>query len=139
MPEQPKILVVDDDPLLLQIALMSFAAKGIEVVTACDGAEAWALIQKNSFELALIDIEIPSINGFDLIDLYRQRYGHSGMEIIVITGRKDLRSMERAQALRVNSYITKPIDWRLLPFKIQRILDSREPAHAPGAFAHLIG
>lgn len=128
MSELPSILVVDDDPLLLQIALMSFSAKGIGVTTACDGAEAWALLQANRYDVALVDIEIPSINGFDLIELFRQRYRQSDMEIIVITGRKDLRSMERAEALRVNSYITKPIDWRLLPFKIQRILDQR-PRH----------
>ena len=132
MTEPANILVVDDDPLLLQIALMSFASKGIGVTVACDGAEAWGLLQSRRFDVALIDIEIPVINGFDLIHMFRERYRASDMDIIVITGRKDLRSMERAQALRVHSYITKPIDWRLLPFKVQRILDGR-PRAAPRA------
>ncbi len=107
---QHRILIVEDSPMMRQ--LLTFALKrlkDIEIVEAQDGMDGLRKVTSDHFDLALIDINMPVMDGLKLISLIRSEDSLLEMPICVITteGAKEDRS--RAIALGANEYLTKPI------------------------------
>jgi two-component system, sensor histidine kinase and response regulator len=86
-----RLLVVDDDPIMREFAIAQLSHPGGEIVTAGDGEEAWARLQKDDcFDLVLSDLEMPGMNGFALVEQIRSSPRHAHLPVVVITSRDDM-------------------------------------------------
>ena len=105
-----RILIVEDSPTMRQ--LLVFALKrlqGVEVVEAKDGMDGLRKVTSDHFDLALVDINMPVMDGLKLIHLIRDEESLKGMPIVVITTEGAEEDRARALALGADEYLTKPV------------------------------
>ncbi len=121
-----RILCVDDDPVIRCLVDEQLTGAGFDVVTLGDGDSAWVAIKAESFDLALIDLAMPGVDGFGLIERIRNDRELADMPLIVITSNADAGSVSRAFAVGATSFITKPINWPLLTHQVQFVLRAHE-------------
>jgi two-component system, chemotaxis family, chemotaxis protein CheY len=108
--ERHRILIVEDSPTMRQ--LLAFALKrmkGAEIVEAQDGMDGLRKVTSDHFDLALVDINMPVMDGLKLISLIRAEDSLKEMPIVVITTEGAEEDRERALSLGANEYLTKPI------------------------------
>ncbi|MFM8454275.1 MAG: response regulator [Gammaproteobacteria bacterium] len=102
------ILVVDDSLTVRKVTANLLEKNGFLVKTAKDGLEALELIDENSPSLLVSDIEMPRMDGFELVETLKKDLLLSHIPIIMITSRVGIKHRERAYELGVNSFMTKP-------------------------------
>ena len=116
-----RILVVDDDPLVREIAHAKLKADGHSVCEAANGAEGWTLLQAQPFDLALIDLEMPEVDGFTLIKRIRGDDALRHLPVIVITSLQDEAAVDRAFDAGANSFVSKPLVWPSLQRQVRYV------------------
>lgn len=126
-----RILVVDDDPVFGKIARLAFAGPGRVVDVAADGAQAVTMLESMRADVVLVDLDMPGMDGFSLIRSIRARPGGENTAVIVVTNRRDLASIDLSYRLGAMSFVSKPVNWRLLPFKVQDLLRQRDGGGGP--------
>ena len=105
-----RILIVEDSPTMRQLLVFALKRlKEVEIVEAQDGMDGLRKVSSDHFDLALIDINMPVMDGLKLISLIRGEDNLKAMPIIVITTEGANEDRERALALGANEYLTKPI------------------------------
>ena len=119
-----KVLLVEDDLQLAKIVKKILISKGFDVVLKEDGALALKEIKKNSFDLYLIDINIPEINGLELVKYIRELY-KDGF-IIMITANIDEYYFEKAYEYGCDDYIKKPFHIKELEVRMNRLFNKKE-------------
>jgi two-component system chemotaxis response regulator CheY len=105
-----RILIVEDSPMMRQ--LLTFALKrlkDVDIVEAQDGMDGLRKVTSDHFDLALIDINMPVMDGLKLISLIRGEDSLKEMPICVITTEGAKEDRGRALSLGANEYLTKPI------------------------------
>ena len=113
------ILIVEDD-LAIQALLHDFIREaGYNVVLAADGVEALAKYSEQSFDLILLDIMLPKIDGYGVCEVIRQK---SDVPIIMLTALEDERNQLKGLDLQADDYITKPFSMPVLLRKIAAVL-----------------
>ena len=117
-----RILVVDDDPIQREFASVYLATPSVEVVTARGGSEALAKLEKESFDIALIDFDMPGMNGVELITLLRAIPRFAALPVIMVTGFEDIMTIDSAFHAGATTFVTKPVNWRLLSYQIRFVL-----------------
>jgi signal transduction histidine kinase len=123
--ERPvRILVVDDDPIMLELASTQLSQPGSEVATAKDGEEALELLDRDEagFDLILSDLEMPRMNGFALVDAIRRSERLAHLPVVVITSRDDMFAIDRAYEVGATSFVAKPVNWRLLGYQLRYVM-----------------
>ncbi len=120
--EQARLLFVDDDPILREFAQVNLASPHASVTVAEDGAEAMRLLEAERFDVLLVDLEMPVMDGFAVLERLRGDPATRGLPIIVQTGREDVEAIDRAYRLGATSFVTKPLNWRLLSYQIRYVL-----------------
>ena len=119
-----KLLLVEDDLQLAKIVRKILLSKGFDVVLKEDGNLALKEIKKNSFDLYLIDINIPNINGLELVKHIRNLY-KDGF-IIMITANVDEYYFEKAYEYGCDDYIKKPFHIKELEVRINHLLNKTD-------------
>jgi signal transduction histidine kinase len=119
--EQLKVLFVDDDPLLREFALENLRAHWSSVSVAADGEEALASVQASRPDIVLLDLEMPRLDGYGVLQALRAVRPTKSIPVIVITGRSDECSIERAFSAGATSFLVKPINWRQLVHQIRYV------------------
>ncbi len=105
-----RILIVEDSPTMRQLLVFALKRmKSIDIVEAQDGMDGLRKVTSDHFDLALVDINMPVMDGLKLISLIRGEESLKGMPICVITTEGATEDRERALALGANEYLTKPI------------------------------
>ena len=133
------ILIVEDD-LDIQELLREFLKEaGYEVMTAGDGIEAMDLFAKNKYDLILLDIMLPKIDGFGVCELIRKQ---SQVPIIMLTALGGEEEQIRGLDLQVDDYITKPFSVPILIRKIAAVLrrssQTQDEGHKTIAYQNLL-
>ena len=108
--ERRRILIVEDSPTMRQ--LLRFALRrlpDVEVVEAADGMDGLRKLSADPYDLALVDINMPVMDGLKLIHLIREEESLRAMPIIVITTEGAEEDRARALALGADEYLTKPV------------------------------
>ena len=127
--ENARLLVVDDDPILREFATSNLATPKVEVEVAADGDEAWHKLHRGNFDIALVDLDMPVMDGFELIGLIRSNEALKHLPIVIATGREDMDAVDRAYAAGATSFVVKPLNWRLISHQLSYVLRaSREEA-----------
>jgi two-component system chemotaxis response regulator CheY len=105
-----RILIVEDSPTMRQLLVFALKRiKGADLVEAQDGMDGLRKVTSDHFDLALIDINMPVMDGLKLISLIRLEESLEEMPIVVITTEGAREDRERALALGADEYLTKPI------------------------------
>ena len=108
--DQQRILIVEDSPTMRQLLVFALRRlKYVEIVEAQDGMDGLRKISSDHFDLALIDINMPVMDGLKLISLIRGEDSLKEIPIVVITTEGAKEDRDRAMVLGANEYLTKPI------------------------------
>jgi CheY-like chemotaxis protein len=106
---QPRILVVDDERVTLEVFKTVVGSLGYEVVALLDSREAAQRIMKEKFDLIAVDVRMPHLDGFELTERIRSSQSNRGVPILMFTGYDDAETMRRGFAAGVTFYLAKPL------------------------------
>lgn len=120
--EAARLLVADDDPILREFATVHLATPEVEVEVAEDGVVALERLKQGGIDLALVDLEMPNMDGFELIEHIRNDDSLRHLPVVVATGREDMAAVDRAYALGATSFVVKPLNWRVLSHQLAYVL-----------------
>ncbi|MCK5905268.1 MAG: response regulator, partial [Gammaproteobacteria bacterium] len=107
---QNKILVVDDSLSNRTALRLMIEALGHDVCTAVDGADALQQIERSLFKLIITDLEMPNMNGLEMVESLRTWTGTKELPIIMVTSRSTAKHRKLATQSGVDEYLTKPVD-----------------------------
>jgi signal transduction histidine kinase len=110
-PGNRQIIVVDDDVILREVMSEQLKSLGWAVLTAADGEAAIGILTSTSLDLAIVDLNMPNVDGFELLRYIRQSPRTIDLPVIVCTSLNDPGAIERAYRLGASSFVTKPINW----------------------------
>ncbi|OCC14639.1 Response regulator of zinc sigma-54-dependent two-component system [Dissulfuribacter thermophilus] len=122
MPAQ-RILIVDDDPAIRDGCAQVLRRRGYECMEAETGKEALKLLDESDFDIVLVDLKMPDINGLDLISNIRQR--DTLIPIVMITAYGTIQNAVEAMRLGANDFLPKPFDPEELLMVVQRTLKTK--------------
>lgn len=120
--ERPHILVVDDSITVRKVTEKLLISENMQVGTAKDGLEALEIIEKFDPDLILMDIEMPRMDGFEVLETVRQNPDWNHVPIIMISSRTAEKHQQRAEQLGANSFLGKPYQNQELMALIRRYL-----------------
>jgi two-component system OmpR family response regulator len=107
--ESYKILMADDERDVLDIMAKKVAMQGYEVVKAYDGDEAWRLAQYETPDVLVLDINMPGLDGFEVLKNIREKPTSTKWQpVIIVSARTELDDMKKSYTLEADHYITKP-------------------------------
>ena len=116
----PVVLVADDEAPLLKLLRITFGLEGFEVVTASNGIEALAAFEGHRPDAAVLDISMPGVDGFGVLEFIRQR---SSIPVVMLTARDDAECEARARAAGASDFRRKPFDRQELTSLIKKRLE----------------
>jgi DNA-binding response OmpR family regulator len=114
-----KILIVDDDPDLLAVTGFALQQAGFLVVKASDGVAALDAFNREQPDLAVLDINMPKMNGFELAQKLRER---TQIPLLMLTVRSEEEDVVRALAIGADDYLSKPFSPRILLARVKALL-----------------
>jgi DNA-binding response OmpR family regulator len=130
--EPTRILVVDDDPILREFSGVYLSSPFAHVIAVAGGEAALEAMRSDSFHIVLVDIDMPGMNGFELVEQIRADDRLRNLPVVMLTGREDIASIDRAYQAGATSFATKPVNWRLLSYHLRYVIRSnRVGAGAP--------
>ena len=115
----PKVLVVEDEPSLVEALEFGLAAEGYDVATATDGHEALRAFERERPDLVLLDLMLPGISGTEVC---RQLRVHSSVPVIMLTARDSEVDKVVGLELGADDYVTKPFSMRELTARVRAVL-----------------
>ncbi|RII25677.1 MAG: two-component system response regulator [Geobacter sp.] len=121
-----RILVADDEESMRWVLSKALKRKGFNVDLANDGRQALAMIQENSYDLAILDIKMPGISGLDLLDRVREL--KSDLLVVIMTAEASMKNAVEAMKRGAYDYITKPFDLDVIDAIIEKVERAREIA-----------
>lgn len=114
-----KILIIEDEPDIQELLAAYLRDAGYEIVIAGDGVEALAQFQQGAFDMILLDLMLPKIDGFGVCELIRRE---SSVPILMLTALDGEQEQLRGFQMEIDDYVTKPFSMSILLQKIRAIL-----------------
>lgn len=112
------ILIAEDDPSISELISISLRKAGYKTTVASDGAQAAAILDQESFDLLLLDIMLPSIDGYSLLEYSKQ----FEIPVIFITAKADISDRVKGLKMGAEDYIVKPFDVLELLARVETVL-----------------
>jgi diguanylate cyclase (GGDEF)-like protein/PAS domain S-box-containing protein len=116
-----KVLVVDDDPTVSLLMEAALRKSGFDVVLAAGGLEGLRLFHEQQPDVVMLDVDMPDINGNEVCTRLRAEAGEL-LPIVMVTGKDDLKSVERAYDSGATDFIAKPIHLELIGHRVRYLL-----------------
>jgi CheY-like chemotaxis protein len=116
-----RILFVDDDPIMREFAVVHLSTDTAAVTVGADGIEAIKAVEAADFDVILLDLEMPNMDGFEVLSRLRADERTRRVPVVVVTGREDVTAVDRAFQAGATSFLVKPINWRLLSYQIRYV------------------
>ena len=123
--DQPVILAADDDEDILQLVAFRLGRSGYRVLQAHDGEEALALATEHEPDLAVLDVGMPKLDGFEVVRRLRAQQSTRAMPIIMLTARAQDTDVEEGFDAGANDYLRKPFSPQELKARVQAMLARR--------------
>ncbi|MCF6095877.1 response regulator transcription factor [Thermovorax subterraneus] len=117
-----KILVVDDEPFIVELVKFNLESAGYEVITASDGHEALKLIEKEHPNLIILDIMLPGIDGMEICRALRFKMQTKDIPVILLTAKTGEIDKVLGLEMGADDYITKPFSPRELVARVKAVL-----------------
>jgi DNA-binding response OmpR family regulator len=122
---QPVVLAADDDPDILELVAFRLERSGYTVLQARDGEEALQMALESTPDLAVLDVMMPKLDGFELTRRLRAEEATSRMPIILLTARAQDADVQQGFDAGADDYIRKPFSPQELRSRVQAILGRR--------------
>lgn len=119
------VLVADDDDDVLALVVRRLERDGYKVITARDGAEALRLAQENLPDLAVLDVMMPHLTGYEVTEHLRQEAATERIPVILLTARVQEADVKRGFSVGADDYIKKPFSPQELRSRVQAVLGRR--------------
>ena len=113
-----KILVVEDDNAISELLIMNLTVCGYTCDAAFDGAQAAEAVRNRSYDLALLDVMLPEIDGFALFDCMKENH----IPVIYVSARADAADRVKGLRLGAEDYIVKPFDISELLLRVEKVI-----------------
>jgi pilus assembly protein CpaE len=123
----PRVLVVDDDPMLAKLVQITLSKAGYTIVTANDGIECLRKTKRDKPDLIILDVSMPGIDGFEVARRIRKDPTTKNIPILMLTGRNDASNKVQAFSIGVDDYLTKPFDINELVARVSSLLGRSLP------------
>ncbi len=107
MNDRASILIVDDEEVVRLSHLRSLVSTNCNAQIAAGGTEALRVMEQHSFDVILLDLRMPDLDGMDVLKIIKERWPES--EVVVITGYPSIESAKEALRLGANNYLVKPV------------------------------
>jgi len=121
---KPKILIVDDEPDVVQLIEYNLKSAGYDVMTAIDGQDALQQARGSSPDLIILDLMLPEVDGLDVCKILRRDAGTAGIPIVMLTAKASETDRVLGLELGADDYVTKPFSPRELVLRVKRLLRS---------------
>jgi len=108
--DRPHLLIVDDDPINLQVLESILPPDEYEVTMATSGKEALALLDTKEWDLVISDIMMPQMSGYELTRLIRERFTLTELPVLLLTARSQPKDIQSGFIAGANDYVTKPVE-----------------------------
>lgn len=105
-----KIIVVDDDPVNLEVMETILSSEQYSIQTVLSGKEALLLLEKENWDLVITDVMMPEMSGYELTRQIRERFSVSELPVLLLTARNQLEDIKNGFLSGANDYVTKPIE-----------------------------
>lgn len=128
MTRKKRILIVEDEESLLKLETILLTVKGFEVIGVFSGQMAIEKIGVEEFDLVLLDIMLPDIDGFEVCRQLRKDPRTASVPIIMLTGKKSQDDHDKGAACGADAYLVKPFKSAMIIEEINRLLSGSKAA-----------
>lgn len=119
---RPLVLVADDDPDILSLVKLRLERSGYDVVSAGDGEQALATARTRTPDLALLDVMMPKLDGYEVTAQLRQEEATRHLPVILLTARVQESDIARGIEAGADDYVKKPFSTHELRDRVQAVL-----------------
>jgi DNA-binding response OmpR family regulator len=123
-PQEVRLLVIDDDPVIVDLLRVNFEIEGFEVASAADGQEGLERARAERPNLILSDIMMPRVDGLQLLSQLRSDPFTAGIPVVLLSAKAQNAEVQRGLALGADDYVTKPFDPMELLDRVNAVLDA---------------
>lgn len=116
-----RILVVEDNKLILETIAQSLSREGFEIIKASDGKECLHLLETDTFDLIITDLYMPNINGLELLSTLLEQ-GKKTMPVLVLSAGGNEENVLKAFEMGADDFMIKPFSLSELNFRIKKLL-----------------
>jgi two-component system, chemotaxis family, chemotaxis protein CheY len=117
------ILAVDDSATVRKFVSVSLEMQGFKVLTACDGMDALDRITKQPVHLVITDLNMPNMDGIELVASLRENPDYQELPIIVLSSLNEEMNKKRLKELGVGSYLQKPFNIERIQYEVAKYLN----------------
>ena len=121
-----KVLAVDDESDVLLIVRTALESEGMEVVTASNGPDALALAEEARRDLIVLDIMMPEMDGFEVMNRLKDNEKNSGIPVVMLTGLSERNLIKKALDKGVRHYVVKPFEFQDFLQVVNQAIGDRE-------------
>ena len=122
-----RVLVIDDDPVILELLRINFEIEGFEVLRAADGEEGLQRARTDEPDVVLCDIMMPRLDGLELLTRLRHDPLTAHLPVVLLSAKAQKVEVERGLALGADDYVTKPFDPLELLDRVNAVLAKTRP------------
>lgn len=119
-----RILIVEDEESLLKLETILLTVKGYEVVGALNAQQAFARLAESKFDLMLLDIMLPDIDGFEVCKRIKADSKTADIKVVMLTAKKSPEDQAKGIACGASAYLTKPFKSAMIMEVIERLISS---------------
>ncbi|MGK9477039.1 response regulator [Melioribacter sp. OK-6-Me] len=117
------ILIADDSPTIRKFVSVALSTKGYEIIACADGMEALEKLPGNKIDLLITDLNMPNVDGFQLIKSIRENEEYKELPIIVLSSLGSSEDIHRGLEYGANSYLIKPFDPERVLYEVSKYLN----------------
>ena len=122
--DQARVLVVDDERDFNETIVKRLRRRGFTAETALSGPDALSVLSRQEFDVAILDIMMPGMDGIEVLRKVKKRY--PGMEVILLTGHASVESGVQGMSIGANAYMIKPVDFDELLAAIAQAFERKQ-------------
>ena len=119
------ILVVDDEEDILELVRFNLSREGFQIVCAASGEEAWKILKTQQFDLMILDLMLPGMDGLELARRVKSQEATRKVPIIMLSAKGEEADIVAGLELGADDYITKPFSPRILIARVRTVLRRR--------------
>ena len=120
--QKKRVLIVEDEESLLKLETILLTVKGFDVSGVSTGNAALEKLSGEQFDLVLLDIMLPDVDGYEVCRRIKEHPAHAGIPVVMLTARKSIEDQERGATCGADAYLTKPFKSALIIETIERLL-----------------
>lgn len=117
------ILVADDSPTIRKFVSVALSVKGFEIIACSDGMEAIEMMPNQKVDLVITDLNMPNVDGYELISSIRKNEEYRELPIIVLSSLGNTEDIQKGLQCGANSYLIKPFDPKRVVYEVSKYLN----------------